>query len=531
MTVLESWASSLGFLAEDLAVGVEAMARRLHLVMGDTDGPAGGRQEPDGYGGIDRRGDFGRMMLSDWMLADAEPEEFLRRIAFGETSFLQLQHSEPHPPSRIVVLVDSGPTQLGAPRLVQLAGLVVLSRRARSRQVSLHLGVLGDDPAKAATGELPELFQQWLHSRRPTIGTELDVECWLDAIEDDAAIWLFGAPNINDGALAARARRLVATEGAWGPDGVKSIDVRVDGNALSLDVPHADDSLRLLRGQGLRRRARTTTMTSRGDLRFPSFPGSVRRLVCRGGEDHELVTVGIPKNPDAGGGRPRRRQFPGPVLAATVVGPRTVALVAAHGGLRVVVVGKRLGNVDRIDLSLSDLELDGSDVEELCGTRLEPLFFDSGQLVVRLRDQWWSIDPLGEPCKMTYVAGAATPVADGPSFAVHTSAGLYARRRSLLDVGLGARVLLGPSGTLLAEAAPGEWVIAGTNGTESSAHERISVPSDATVHGVTSIAHVPMLVVQSPGGQLLPLSATAGPRHSRSFPLTSLMLRYIPPNR
>ena len=73
------------------------------------------RTQAIGVGGLSRRGDFSRLSMSDWLLADAAPDEFLRRAAMHELLFLA---PEPEPaPNRpeIVLLFDTGPLQLGAP--------------------------------------------------------------------------------------------------------------------------------------------------------------------------------------------------------------------------------------------------------------------------------------------------------------------------------------------------------------------------------------------------------------------------------
>ena len=100
------------------------------LISGTTPASMPDVAQPIGVGGLSRRGDYSRLSMSDWLLADAAPEEFLRRAAMHELLFLAPEPEPvPHKPE-IVLLFDTGPLQLGAPRLAHLALWIALARRA-----------------------------------------------------------------------------------------------------------------------------------------------------------------------------------------------------------------------------------------------------------------------------------------------------------------------------------------------------------------------------------------------------------------
>jgi hypothetical protein len=86
--------------------------------------------EPCGFDGIDRRGSVEHLLPSEWLLLGEEPDEFLRRLVTAELSYLHVARSAEQRTRSLLVLFDTGPEQLGAPRLVHLACLVVLARRA-----------------------------------------------------------------------------------------------------------------------------------------------------------------------------------------------------------------------------------------------------------------------------------------------------------------------------------------------------------------------------------------------------------------
>lgn len=501
---LESWAATLSFLTADVSSGIESMARRLDLVMADDAIPTSGSLEPNGYRGLSRRGDPARLLLSDWALADSEPDEFLRRLAAAELSYLELAFDEPRPPSQINVLLDAGPDQLGAPRLAHLAGLVVLERRARSKAVPIVVGVLGDTSRTWRTGSLPELFTIWLRARSSKPAMRSDIESWFDSLPDRGSTWLFGAPRLS--AVGFQCSRFWARESDWGPNGATRLEAVVADRAITLELPDQSRSLRILRGDGLRRRQRTSIGEVQGGLRYPSFHGSVRRLLCRGDGDDELVVASIPQSPDETGGRPKQRRFPGPVIAASLIGQRTVALVATERGLRVIVIGKRLARVDTIDISPSDLDLDEASIEEICTRTLEPLFFSAGSVVVCLAGHWWSIAADNVVSPLDYVAGIASPSSDRPRFARPTRDGIDVDGHMIGPSAGDVRLLLGPNHSVAVETNPGEWAISGRP------EAQIRVDPDATVFGLTWTQGEPALLVQSPGGHLLRLVRATGTR-------------------
>ena len=86
--------------------------------------------EPDGYGGLTTRGHPERLLLSEWLLAEELPLEFLRRAASRELLHINPAFRAPQPGGAWPCSATSGPDQLGAARLVQLAALIVLHRRA-----------------------------------------------------------------------------------------------------------------------------------------------------------------------------------------------------------------------------------------------------------------------------------------------------------------------------------------------------------------------------------------------------------------
>ncbi len=128
---LAPWAPLLAALAPDLQPEVGRLARRIEAAIGPLrprrPEPGG---EPDGYRGIDRRGPYDRLLLSEWAYLDEVPDEFIRRAASREQAYYQLDHRSPRGGMSCHAVFDAGPGSVGLPRIVHVAMLVVLARRA-----------------------------------------------------------------------------------------------------------------------------------------------------------------------------------------------------------------------------------------------------------------------------------------------------------------------------------------------------------------------------------------------------------------
>ncbi|HSF40711.1 MAG TPA: hypothetical protein VLT87_13030, partial [Thermoanaerobaculia bacterium] len=133
---LAPWRPWLAIFPRDLALSLGPVLQRLSFAVGPLRMErASGEGDPDGFDGLAQRGPYERLLPSEWLLADEAPEEFLRRAAGGEHTFLHLARPVPGGSHLSVALFDAGPGQLGSPRIAQLAALIVLARRAEAAGV------------------------------------------------------------------------------------------------------------------------------------------------------------------------------------------------------------------------------------------------------------------------------------------------------------------------------------------------------------------------------------------------------------
>lgn len=517
---LAGWAPSLAALTPDVVAALGPILLRLDGLVARhsaVDGPDG---EPDGVDGISRRGSPERLLAAEWLLADEYPDEFLRRAVTGELLHLATARRHDPPHGVVRVLVDTGPDQLGAARLVQLAALVVLHRRAARGGAALRVGVLGEADGRWLDGDLPELLAAWLRRRRHSPPGPGDVAAWL--ADGTGPAWLLCSPGLASAPAgvppSVPARRvLTARESGWGEDGVRAVEVRLAGERLTLPVPAGPAALRALRGEGFQRGrpgGRGTVVGGAGTLRQASFPGAARRLVARGDGADELWTVSLPAPGARHRPQPVRRRFGGPVLAAGTVGTRLVVLHARGGIAQVTVLGRRLARLDGLAVPLEPLGAGDVDGERLTAGPPGRLVFDSGALLCDVGGGWRRIGGDGRVVPApTFVAVAPRPAVDQPMVA-------YVYQESLRVAGggtlrrpwqPGTRVLLG-HGCVATSVDGSRWTVAASGeGTAPREGERVlGVPAGEQVVGVVALGGVPALVARSRAGLLLRLVDDGG---------------------
>jgi hypothetical protein len=191
---LKPWAPQLAVLQRDLALAIAPLIQRLSLGIGPlSDASARPAGAPDGYDGVARKGSYERLLVTEWLYADEAPEEFLRRAAQGEHLFSRLAVREPHEARQCLVLFDSGPSQLGAPRIAQLAAFIAFAARSEAANARFTWGVLQHTPDSARTGFDREQAQAFLKSRTTREPTIVELRAWLDALGATADdVWLVG---------------------------------------------------------------------------------------------------------------------------------------------------------------------------------------------------------------------------------------------------------------------------------------------------------------------------------------------------
>jgi hypothetical protein len=242
---LVPWSSQLAHLTRDLALVMGPWLQRLQSVLGaappqrhPTDGV------PDGYDGVSSRGPFDRLLLSQWLLADAAPEEFIRRAAQNELLFHRLSPRRETTPKSTLVVFDSGPMQLGAPRLAHLAILMLFAQRAEAQQGLLQWGTFQGGPERVTDGFGRTQGKRLLEARSGWLPTEAHADAW-ETLQADSVCFIGDEVSC---ALAPRRRAMrIAVEQ---DDQMLRLSVYRPGLAstrLTLPLPESTISTRLLR--------------------------------------------------------------------------------------------------------------------------------------------------------------------------------------------------------------------------------------------------------------------------------------------
>jgi hypothetical protein len=384
----------LDLFPRELAAPLGALARPLDALIGPLRDRRrrGADGEPDGYADISRRGPYERLLLSEWLLATEEPDEWTRRAIAGEHAFLEISRREPVADRLSAVLFDAGPSQWGSARLAHLAALIVLSRRARAAGARFAWGVLQQTPPAADAPLWDDVTEagvlRLLRAASAREANEADLSAWRERLGSGRSVppaklaaathapelWVVGAARLApllaaagvgaslltvreplDAADGAETTPFLVANATFGPDSAP----RVVATDVRLPLPEPDDRVRLLRDPFAARvhnpveavtrndKAERGRDTPVSDLLF-SLHGS--KLFARGGArgGTTLLVYPLGNSPAANVNTPPkqyRSQFGTPFFAAGRVGQVTyiASLTSDGSAVRVESIGKGNG--------------------------------------------------------------------------------------------------------------------------------------------------------------------------------------------
>src|SRR6187399_1615164 len=289
---LVPWRVQLERFPEEIALGLAPLVQRLAAAVGPLASAYLGSEQPDGFDGVSPRGEYQRLLASEWLLADEEPDEFLRRAAMREHLFLRLAERDPKGCKRSIALFDAGPSQLGSPRLAHLAMLAVLERRALAAGAEFEFGVLQrPEPARRAADVL-----HLLHSRSPLEASAAQIASWLELLQPIAAedeIWWVGGPRLEQLLAGHRGPRMLVRDPLRAENDRLDVElhVRERRQQVVLQLPDPRLRARLIRNpfEEVVLHKLPTTLAAH---QFWFSADGRRLLVNQGGGIHAYVTVG-----------------------------------------------------------------------------------------------------------------------------------------------------------------------------------------------------------------------------------------------
>lgn len=337
---LAPWASYLNIFPEEVSLALGPMIQRISMLIGSPQPRLNEKEgEPDGFDGLNRRGTYERLLLSEWMLADELEDEFMRRAVMGEHLFLSRAHSSPVGTRSSLALFDAGPSQIGSPRIAHIAALIVLANRADSTHSTFSWGVLQELETTYRDVNAGTIMAL-LEGRSDCEVCDTHVELWEEQLAtwsglDD--VWLIGGNRLSRIKTERRSSRLYV-EDVLEPD-KRELRLSCTGasgslSEVTLELPANNISTRLLRDPFAAavpeiQKTAASTYTGSGLL----FDMTGTKLFTRTAK-WGVTAFNVPNSPRAGAGRPRSYHTHKwqSVCAVGRVG-RAIALISAEDRL------------------------------------------------------------------------------------------------------------------------------------------------------------------------------------------------------
>lgn len=352
---LMPWAPWLELFPREVMTGFGAILQRLDRAVGPlrTRSEAGSG-EPDGFDGLIRRGSYERLLLTEWLLAEEMPDEFVRRAAMGEHAFYRIARREPAGSRLSVALFDAGPNQLGSPRLAHLAALIVLARRAQAGGAEFRWGVLQSRDMPPLTAA-EDSMRQLLEARSLREADAGDLDHWQERlIRDNKAddFWIIGGARLERILSDRKVSRLFVTDPLDPEERHVAALIRSPGRpAQDILLPLPEERLcsRLLRDPFGVVRAAPRKVSGRFAPTSNFLWGQNGAKLIARCAPNAVVTYPVPNSPAAGAGRPKMhtaKTEPTPILAAGRIHKATVAMqLTSSGQLLLEAIGGAPGSL------------------------------------------------------------------------------------------------------------------------------------------------------------------------------------------
>lgn len=310
-THLSQWHSLLTLFPEDIAAAFSELLVKLAPLIGDlAHDELDGQTEPDGYSGLTRKVNYERLLLSEWAINEYHPDEFMRKAVSGEHQFLAVSKKEKRQTKVCVALFDCGPTQLGQPRIVQLALLILLARRAEAANAEFLWSVC-QDPSLEFFNEVDEhKVRRFLNARSIHSIAQENIESKLMSVGDDIDdLWIIGHEKLDF--LPTDSHFISLKSEFLNPEILALNITKANKNSkqIRLQLPDKANQAQVLRDPFKVRHLQTAaTIHSKGSWLI----GCNGRQVAFQNQLGEVEVYGIPLKPDKNATKVIRKGIPKP---------------------------------------------------------------------------------------------------------------------------------------------------------------------------------------------------------------------------
>lgn len=199
-TLSHQWQPYLSWFDATLQPIMAELLSQLYLMLGPIkENDASNNDWHSGLGEIKSRGHYENLLLSEWLLFEDEPDEFLRRAVTHEHLFLAPTPEEQKSNNAIIALFDEGILQLGHMRLVHLVMMLLLAHRAYKQQSQFYWGIIQQPAELHAFSGLDSLLDL-LNNRSLSAINSQTMDNWsihLEGIVADER-WFIGAKMTMD---------------------------------------------------------------------------------------------------------------------------------------------------------------------------------------------------------------------------------------------------------------------------------------------------------------------------------------------
>lgn len=341
---LRPWREWLSWFEPDLAEQLGLLLQRLHPLLGPFRGHSqAGVPELEGLDDLRSRGSYQHLLASEWLLAEDIPDEFLRRAASGEHLFLAPRPRAQRADRSIVALFDSGPMQLGAPRLAHIALWILLARRAQQAQAEFRWGSL-QSPGELFEARTTNNLKTLIYQRTFAAPNAAGLADWRNALDPRHAsgeLWAIG-PWLDPSELQVApsfTHRVCLQKDLQGTSLDISLFERGRQRDICLPLPESKSATLLLRGV-LKREASpqqyTTDARAVALMRPPVFSLDGTRVGVALRDEPGALVFMVPKSAKDQPAAPQHQQWTAGygALALTCIGKHIGVLLSDHLKLR-----------------------------------------------------------------------------------------------------------------------------------------------------------------------------------------------------